>query len=68
MLSFRVPLPEYEAFKDTLDNLGAWLGTKGRPFEVYNAILWAAVSCFKDEEARGVAARTGWADVPNGQV
>lgn len=57
VLSYRMPQDELDAHRETLGVVSQYIGTAGRPFEVFWTLTYALARVLQDEEMRGIAQR-----------
>lgn len=57
-VSYRVPVDEYDAHQETLENAARWVGTAERPFSVYQTVALALAVLLQDEGLKGFAHRS----------
>lgn len=60
VVSYRVPVEEYEAHKDTMEALSRYMGTFERPNWMFSTLTWAAALALQDPESRDIAGRNNW--------
>jgi hypothetical protein len=58
VFSYRVPVDDAEAHAETRDAAAAFLGTQGRPHDVYWTLTFALAAVLQDESLRGAGERS----------
>lgn len=59
-VSYRAPIGELEAHRETLETVAVYLGVRERPHHIFWTVVYALARVLQDPEMKDVAARGGW--------